>query len=1027
MILTFKLEMEKKEKKRGGVHVQQHECKNGRVKRRSACAPLFVTLVCTLFLVAPALAGSITYTYDDAGRLVTADYGNGSAIEYTYDNAGNLLARTITSANPANILTANFTASNTCFCTNITFNDTSLPGDADITEWRWELGDSTILYTQNVSWHYDNYGSYQVNLTVTDTLGCNNTISKWVTVYANPVADFTASSPCFCTNVTFTDESTDADGTIVGWFWDFGDGVGTSDVQYPEWHYASPGIYQVNLTVWDNQSCSNTTSRLVQVYANPVANFTAPSVCNGTPTQFTDLSQKGSGNIDNWTWNFGDGFYNFTQHPAHTYAGPGVYLLTLTVKDTNGCENTTIKNVTVSSNPDANFTFINACFCRNVSFTNTTVNGTPPYNFSWDFDNDGVYELVGTAYANPTWHYNASGPHTARLYVEDDVGCSDEITKNVTVWENPIANFTFTRVCFCTDTQFNDTSTGGTGSYSYKWDFGDGNTSTARDPIYHFATPGNKTVTLNITDANNCTNETTKEVQVYSNPVVNFTATTPCLCGDTQFNPSVSGGTPSYSYLWDFDNNGVWDSSLSNPTYHFNISGTHPVKLNVTDANGCTNETTKNVTVYANPTVDFVVTDVCYCTGTYFVDISVAGDGEIVSWFWDFGDGVGTSDAQYPEWHYASPGIYQVNLTVWDNQSCSNTTSRLVRVYANPVADFEATKVKIGEDTEFTSTVTGGTPPYNYSWDFDSDGTYELEGDYPTPSWHYPFAGIFNVTLTVVDDFGCSDTSTGTVEVYIVPHTDVGVAVAIELVNSTEIVPYVPPGTDLSNAVVIKVNVTDNTPENATDDAYTDLTIEVGALNIATCTVFKEGSGFLLEVDDVTTLPTVKPPGVAKFARDLANNSVIVRLYVGDPLLAVVPPSAENVFDTGNGTYPSICGNHTGTIMLNQTITISKLYTYPCPGTGGHTEYVKIWNSTAGWNVTATWNGYKGDWHTIAFNNSCTLYANETYNYTIRTGSYPQIIHSQSCNATGGVITCTEFVDINGKQHEGWIPAIRLF
>jgi hypothetical protein len=76
------------------------------------------------------------------------------------------------------------------------------------------------------------------------------------------------------------------------------------------------------------------------------------------------------------------------------------------------------------------------------------------------------------------------------------------------------------------------------------------------------------------------------------------------------------------------------------------------------------------------------------------------------------------------------------------------------------------------------------------------------------------------------------------------------------------------------------------------------------------------------------------------------------------------------------------------------------MYTYPCPGTGGHTEYLKIWNSTTGWNVTATWNGYKDDWHNLSFNTSFTLYANETYNYTIRTGSYPQIIHATSCNAT---------------------------
>ena len=116
-----------------------------------------------------------------------------------------------------------------------------------------------------------------------------------------------------------------------------------------------------------------------------------------------------------------------------------------------------------------------------------------------------------------------------------------------------------------------------------------------------------------------------------------------------------------------------------------------------------------------------------------------------------------------------------------------------------------------------------------------------------------------------------------------------------------------------------------------------------------------------------------------------------------------------------------------GTISLNQTIFVSKLYTYSCPGTGGHTEYIKIWNTTTGWNVTATWNGYTGDWHNISFNTTFTLYANETYNYTIRTGSYPQIIHTDSKDVIGGTITCEEFIDINGNQHEGWIPAIWLF
>jgi parallel beta-helix repeat protein len=131
-------------------------------------------------------------------------------------------------------------------------------------------------------------------------------------------------------------------------------------------------------------------------------------------------------------------------------------------------------------------------------------------------------------------------------------------------------------------------------------------------------------------------------------------------------------------------------------------------------------------------------------------------------------------------------------------------------------------------------------------------------------------------------------------------------------------------------------------------------------------------------------------------------------------------------FDTGEGTYPGISGTHNGTITPFHDINVSKLYTYPYLGTGGHTESVKIWNST-NWNVTATWNGYSSDWHNLTFNNSFTLYANETYNYTIRTGSYPQIIHAESKDVIGGTITCEEFTDVNGKRHEGWIPAIKLF
>jgi hypothetical protein len=149
-------------------------------------------------------------------------------------------------------------------------------------------------------------------------------------------------------------------------------------------------------------------------------------------------------------------------------------------------------------------------------------------------------------------------------------------------------------------------------------------------------------------------------------------------------------------------------------------------------------------------------------------------------------------------------------------------------------------------------------------------------------------------------------------------------------------------------------------------------------------------------------------------------------LYDSTATEPVTVSTQAKMFDTGPGTYPSVMGNHNGTITPSCNLTVSKLYTYPCSGTSGHTEFAAISYSNGTLIAEASWNGYTGDWHNFSFNNSFTLYANETYKYTIRTGSYPQIIHAQSYNATGGKITCEEFVDVNGKRHKGWIPAIRL-
>jgi hypothetical protein len=111
------------------------------------------------------------------------------------------------------------------------------------------------------------------------------------------------------------------------------------------------------------------------------------------------------------------------------------------------------------------------------------------------------------------------------------------------------------------------------------------------------------------------------------------------------------------------------------------------------------------------------------------------------------------------------------------------------------------------------------------------------------------------------------------------------------------------------------------------------------------------------------------------------------------------------IFDTGESTnpYPSISGTHNGTITPYYDINVSTLYTYACSGTGGHTKYAAFYNAATGKAIAnARWNGYQGDYRYIEFDAPFTLHAKVTYNYIIKTGSYPQIIHAESKNVTGG-------------------------
>ena len=163
----------------------------------------------------------------------------------------------------------------------------------------------------------------------------------------DPMASFTSSVALL--TVDFTDTSTDADGTIVSWAWDFGDG-NVSSAQNPSNTYAANGTYTVTLTVTDDMGATDTATADVTVTDGgnmpPVADFSVST--SGLTADFTDASTDADGSIVSWDWDFGDGNTSTAQNPSNTYATGGTYSVSLTVTDDDGDSDTATGDVTVT-------------------------------------------------------------------------------------------------------------------------------------------------------------------------------------------------------------------------------------------------------------------------------------------------------------------------------------------------------------------------------------------------------------------------------------------------------------------------------------------------------------------------------------------------------------------------------------------------------------------------------------------------------------------------------------------------------
>ena len=545
---------------------------------------------------------------------------------------------------------------------------------------------------------YDNCGSYNVTLTVTDANGNSDSFTGTAVVDCGPVANFSVSNACCGDIVTFTDLSSTAAGPPIQWAWMIG-GTGTyvngtnSSSQNPQYIFDSCGFYNVTLTVMDMNGTSSDTTIPIAVYAGPSAGFMVnpnPS-CLGETTVCTDLSTQGaipSGTINQWIWDNGTGVWTSTvQNPSWTYASPGTYNVTLMVTDNNGCTDDTTQTVNVVACCDSIEMVVNPLSNQDTIKLNGLANNIAPATVSswqWDLSNISGTISSNSILQDPMFAINSADTFIVCLTstINNSGAMQTCIVCDTLIWNSAwvsysmgnsvlISDFIADTVCLGTSTNFTNLSVGGTPPYMYLWDFGDGTTSTAPNPSHLYVMCGIYNVSLIVVDANGLSDTSINSVVVNCPPVANFSSMDVCE-GDINIFTDLSNSPATIvSLFWDF---GDGTTSMSqNPSHVYANCGTYNVTLIVADANGCQDTSSQVVEVLCLPIANFIWSPVPACVGlpTCFTDVSVAGGGSIISSTWEF-DGVFVSLQTNPIYSFVTPGLYTVNLTVVDTNGCES-------------------------------------------------------------------------------------------------------------------------------------------------------------------------------------------------------------------------------------------------------------------------------------------------------------------------------------------------------------------
>lgn len=332
---------------------------------------------------------------------------------------------------------ANFNFTNVCKDYQTCMNDLSTIATGNITGWDWDFANLFAVTTQNPCVTYPTAGIYPVKLKVTSDQGCQDSITRNLTIYNTPFVNFTSQNNCTNDSILFTNYSSSTSGFISSYQWNFGDGS-TQTIRNPKNFYPTAGNYNVRLVVTTSNGCIDSSSLPITIYEAPIVDFAASST-QGCESECIDfINQSPANQTYNYLeWDFGDGIFANDSNPEHCYLDTGSYTVSLTIRNTDGCEasETKIKYITIHPVPDAYFE-VNKNVLDGLNPVVRIEDGSSNdvVNYLWDL---GDSTVDSSNNRGPITHtYLDVGTYFINLEVTNNFGCKDEFGLNIFIKEN---------------------------------------------------------------------------------------------------------------------------------------------------------------------------------------------------------------------------------------------------------------------------------------------------------------------------------------------------------------------------------------------------------------------------------------------------------------------------------------------------------------------------------------------------------------------------------------------------------------